>query len=67
MKISTYLDRRGRGAAAEFARQLGVNASTVCDWKRGHRRPRLEMVLLINKITGGAVGPFDWIRGKLAG
>jgi DNA-binding transcriptional regulator YdaS (Cro superfamily) len=61
MTLSTFISQR-RGAAADLARALGVNHSTVLRWASGEHAPSLKMCAAISKATGGAVTAADFLK-----
>jgi predicted transcriptional regulator len=58
MKFSDYLNNE-QLSNSEFARRIGVNASTVLRLVEGNV-PRPETMLAIYKQTCGQVEPIDW-------
>lgn len=46
----------------QFAQELRIPPITVYSWKTGRSRPRLELALLIDKITKGEVSVYDWME-----
>jgi transcriptional regulator with XRE-family HTH domain len=50
-----------RRAAADLARRLSVQHSTVMRWARGEHCPSLRMCAAIQTATGGAVTMADFI------
>jgi len=56
-KLKEYLDNK---SVSEFARDLGVDRTTVYYWMQGRSIPRPETIIHIEKITGGAIRPGDW-------
>jgi len=59
MHLKDYLSDQNM-TQAEFAELLGVTHQAVNQWLRGRRFPRRELVVKIEKITGGNVKPSDW-------
>lgn len=49
---------------AEFAELIDSDQGHISDLVRGKARPRLENVLRIEKVTGGAVTVDDWVKTK---
>jgi len=45
---------------SEFARQMGVDYSTIYRWRRGDIIPNRDVILRIKDITNDAVRPEDW-------
>jgi DNA-binding XRE family transcriptional regulator len=35
-----------------LARRVGVAQGTLCSWERGSRRPRIQLALKLEEITG---------------
>ncbi len=46
----------------EVAAKLGIGKSTLFSHLRGDRLPSLEVAVLIEEFTGGAVPPKSWIK-----
>lgn len=59
MTLEDYLDDQDM-TQREFAELLGVTHQAVNQWLRGRRFPRRELIVKIEKITGGKVKPSDW-------
>lgn len=59
--LNQYLSDKPKG---EFARRLGTSPSYLSQILSGHRRPSFDMMLLIERETGGAVGPDAWREAK---
>lgn len=64
MKINAWLESV-EWSASDLARKLKVSRSAVCRWcaKAGtatYRRPKLEHILAIEKLTDGLVTAKDW-------
>lgn len=53
MKLETYLEKRGAGAA--IARHLGVKQVMVSQWRYGIKQVPAERCPAIERATGGAV------------
>lgn len=61
MKLAAYLKHRGRGAAADLARQLGVRPISVYRWRDDKAKPMHKGLMeKIIKATGGKVRPSDF-------
>lgn len=58
MKLATYRSENSL-TATELGRRIGVAHSTVLRWEAGEMFPSAEMLLRIEKETGGAVTPND--------
>lgn len=54
MKLETYLEAHSLKAAA-FAREIGVEPSTVTRWLRHERTPSLDQAVKVEEVTGGEV------------
>ena len=61
MTLEKYLRERGL-ARQTFATRLGVSRQAVDYWLRGCRFPRPEMIMKIERVTGGSVRAADWYR-----
>jgi DNA-binding transcriptional regulator YdaS (Cro superfamily) len=61
MKLRQYLEINGLKHSF-FAERLGVNAPNFAGWVSGKCKPRLETILLIEKLTKGKVAPKDWVN-----
>lgn len=59
MTLDEYL--KGKNAA-EFARNIGVDDSTVSYWRSGKRLPSLFNVKKIQKLTNDSVRAEDWTK-----
>ncbi|GAB6042718.1 helix-turn-helix domain-containing protein [Endothiovibrio diazotrophicus] len=59
MKLADYLDREGM-THADFAAKLGVSRSAVTQWTNAMTLPTGERMVLIHRLSGGAVGLEDW-------
>lgn len=57
MKLKEYLSGKNH---SQFARELGVDYSTLWRWKEGKILPNKEMILKIQKITNDSVRVGDW-------
>ena len=69
MNLDAYLSKPDAPSMAAFARDLGLNADQVRQWRHGHdnRRPSPENCTAIEQATQGAVmrwelRPDDWHR-----
>lgn len=60
MKLSEYLFAKEKKPTA-FARDIGVEPSTVLRWISGDRKPDLEMMGRIISATSGDVGVADFV------
>jgi hypothetical protein len=64
--LREWLDREGV-TVSEFARRL-TDAGEPCTRQRlhvlaaGRHLPRLPLILEVERLTGGAVRPCDWLR-----
>lgn len=61
MKIETYLKSKSM-THAEFAEVIGTSQPTVTRYVNGDRRPSIEMIDKIEKITKGKVKMRDWFK-----
>ncbi len=64
MRLSEYLHEPG--AAAVFARRLGVAVQNVYRWRDGACRPRPKMMRRIERETEGAVTLQDFFADERA-
>ena len=62
MKLEAWL-KETRRSPAQFARELGVEPSTVHRLIRGERKPSHEIMEKIAAGTAGAVRPDDFFDG----
>lgn len=60
MKLSRYLETH-RTSPAEFARRLGMPASTITRLLAGERSPGLALLQTIHVATRGSVTPNDFL------
>ena len=65
MKLSEYLESKGRGAKAQLAADIGAYAPDVSSWVSGARPVPVYRCAAIERATGGAVTrkelrPDDW-------
>ena len=65
MKLSNYLQTKGRGSKAKLARDIRAHASDLSDWMAGKRPVPLHRCTAIEMATAGAVSrkdlrPTDW-------
>jgi transcriptional regulator with XRE-family HTH domain len=60
MKLGKYLTIN-KITTRKFARQVGCSPSAAMKWRIGNRRPRLQTIAKIVKITKGQVQPNDWL------
>lgn len=60
MKLGEYLTQN-KITTRKFSLKVGVSESAVMKWRIGNRRPRLETIAKIVKITKGQVQPADWL------
>jgi len=51
------LQRKTQEALAD---ELGVATSTLIKWEHGTRRPRRNMQIAIERLTGGTISPATW-------
>lgn len=65
MKLATYIAQR-RGAAADLARKLAVEHSTVMRWATGKHHPSIPMCGRIAEATDGAVTVQDFLTEAAA-
>ena len=59
MNLAEYLKKEGI-THAEFAETIGVSRSAVTQWTNAITLPTGERMVLIHRLTGGAVGLDDW-------
>jgi len=52
--------------AEDFASKHGLSPWNVRHWARGDKEPSLPSQIDLEKATGGAVSPQDWLGWKLA-
>ena len=64
MLLSEYLRKRSM-SLTEFAERLGVVVSTVSRYASGERIPSRDLMLRIERETGGRVKPGDFYGFKL--
>jgi DNA-binding transcriptional regulator YdaS (Cro superfamily) len=57
--LARYLKKQSL-TDGEFARLIGVDASTVYRWRKGDRRPERDLVFVIERATRGAVSASGW-------
>lgn len=57
MTLAEYLDRH-KLSQNEFGRRIGAAGGTVSRWTTGRRRPTLELMMKIERATGG------WVTAK---
>ena len=69
MNLDAYFSRPGSPSMAVFARDMGLNADQVRQWRHGHdgRQPSPENCTAIEQATDGNVmrwdlRPDDWWR-----
>lgn len=78
MRLSTYLNAGGKGAAAALAKKLRVKPVLICQWRKhptekGWRQVPAERCPEIEKATGGAVrcedlrADVDWAYLRASG
>ena len=65
MTLSQYLKMNGL-RYAEFAARIGRSEATVSRLVRGLHRPDWDTMEAIQKETGGAVTPNDFVRDSAA-
>jgi len=63
MKLETYLSERDIKPSA-FAAEIGVAPSTITRILRGERSPGFDLVMRIQRATGGSVRAEDWYEEK---
>ena len=59
--LAAFLDSTKTSSAA-FAARLQVDQTAVMRWRKGERVPTLEMALLIERKSGGAVPTSAWAK-----
>ena len=57
MKLEEYLNEKNK---AEFAREMGVDPSTVTYWCNGERFPSPKNIKKIQELTNDSVRGGDW-------
>ena len=60
MTLAEYLQQHDL-TATSFAEQIGVATGSVSRYASGHRHPRPTIMRRIVQVTGGAVGPQDFL------
>ncbi len=65
MKLEQYLREHGKTASA-FAAEIDVPASTITRLLAKERSPRLDLLVRIQRGTGGAVTPNDFADEGIA-
>lgn len=60
MTLTEYLAQQELDAA-RFAEKIGVSGEAVRRYARGERFPRKAIMRRIVEVTGGAVGPQDFL------
>ena len=60
MTLAEYLQQHDL-TATSFAEQIGVAIGSVSRYASGDRTPRPAIMRRIIKVTGGAVGPQDFL------
>lgn len=63
MDLGDYLESRNI-SEKEFAEMIGVTGTSVAQYLRGGRIPKLKTALLIEKVTKGKVKIADLIKEK---
>lgn len=61
MKLETYLKTKAI-SHAEFASLIGTTQTSVTRYVNGKRRPSIEMIDMIDRITKGKVKMRDWFK-----
>ena len=59
MTLDEYLKDK---SAAEFARSINVDTSTISYWRSGKRFPSFSNIVKIQKATKDAVRASDWVK-----
>ena len=60
MQLGAYL-KREEISSSDFAARVGVSPSSVTRWVRGERKPSLEQVVTIERVTNGDVVAADFV------
>jgi transcriptional regulator with XRE-family HTH domain len=60
MTLAEFLKSSGK-SQSEFADLLGVSQVAVMRYANGSREPSFETIRKIHEITGGKVGPDDFV------
>lgn len=60
MKLGEYLIQN-KITTRKFAVKVGASESAVMKWRIRNRRPRLQTIAKIAKLTKGQVQPNDWL------
>lgn len=64
-KLDTYLREEGiRGR--DFAKKLGLKEPYLSRIRRGHRRPNLDVAIMIARVTKGRVPVESWASSEAA-
>lgn len=59
MTLTDYL-REHRLTHAEFATRIGATQAAVTRYANGRRKPNLDKIVLIERVTNGAVKAIDF-------
>jgi transcriptional regulator with XRE-family HTH domain len=62
MILQRYFDTYATLNDAKLASLLGVSRIAVIRWRRGNRRPSLEVMFEIQRLTEGKVRVSDWLK-----
>lgn len=61
MKLGTYLEIKSI-SHADFASMIETTQASVTRYVNGKRRPSIEMIDKISKVTRGKVRMHDWFK-----
>ncbi len=59
MKFKVWFESSGL-SQTEFAKKVKITQSAVSHLLKGRKSPSLDLILRIEKATGGRVKPNDW-------
>ena len=63
MRLETYIRDQGI-SVQKLADELGVSHEAARLYVKGKRRPSLAVAVKLEKLTGGAVKPADFVEGN---
>lgn len=63
MTLTDYL-REHRLTHAEFASRIGATQAAVTRYANGRRKPSLDKIITIERVTGGAVRAIDFATSE---
>lgn len=65
MKLNEYFEETGV-MKAFFAKKIGTTPTSLQSWLKGKTKPKIDLVLKIEKQTNGFVKAKDWITEEKA-